>query len=250
MLVAAWRRGQVAVLVIAMPAFGSAAAAQEASAPAEIAPSAPVSSSGWNGVEVWGGLASGSPSWGVLGQLPGMNLGIVALRISRPLGKGATEGTGSRLTEFTVDFVPFVRVSPSYISLRGTGTACTPGRICMLLPPASSQHALFPEGSPRGFGLNPAGITTRFRRDRSVSPWLGAAVGALWFDKNVPSTRSARFNFTAALEAGLRLGPPREPGITVSYRFHHLSNAGTAGENPGLASHLVSIGIHGWRRVN
>ena len=42
----------------------------------------------------------------------------------------------------------------------------------------------------------------------------------------------------------------REPGITVSYRFHHLSNASTAGENPGLASHLVSIGIHGWRRVN
>lgn len=170
-----------------------------------------------------------------------MNFGMLALRFSRSLGEPAAGAT--RATEFTVDLIPIAMTSPPYLSLRGTGTFCAPRSLCVLRPLLLSRDA-FPDGSARGFGFNPAGVTTRFRTASRFSPMVGVAVGGLWFDKHVPTSRSSQFNFTAMLEAGVRLGPPDVRGITVTYRFHHISNAGTAGENPGLASHVVSLGIH------
>lgn len=203
---------------------------------------APAESRRWGAVELWGGLATDSPSWGVLGEAPSMDFGVLGLRFSRALG-AAGPVRASRLTEFTVDLIPLATMSPPFISLRGTGVRCAAGALCVV-PPTFAGRGLFPHGSAYGFGLNPAGVTTRFRADRHFSPSLGFAVGGLWFDRQVPTTRASRFNFTAALEAGLRLGAPARPGITVTYRFHHLSNAGTAGENPGLASHLFTAGFH------
>lgn len=200
----------------------------------------------WGSVEAWGGLAWDSPSWGILGNVPEMNFALVGLRFSRLLG-GGDGSTPSRMTEFSFDLVPVALTSPPYVSLRGAATPCPPRSLCALRPNVRSGGP-FPEGSAYGFGVNPAGLTTRFRADRHVSPSLGLNVGGLWFDRHVPTSKSSRFNFTASLEAGLRVGPPDAAGVTITYRFHHLSNAGTAGENPGLASHLLSVGILSPRR--
>lgn len=197
----------------------------------------------WRDLEIWAGLANDSPSWGVLGEVPEMNLALLGIRFSRVLGPRG-EARPSRVTAYTVDLIPFAMTSPPYVSLRGTLANCAPGALCVVRPAAMRDGARFPTGSAVGIGFNPAGITTRFRADRTFSPTLGVAVGGLWFDRSVPTTRASRFNFTAALEAGVRIGPPETKGLTVSYRFHHISNAGIAGENPGLASHLLSIGIH------
>jgi hypothetical protein len=199
----------------------------------------------WDAIEVWGGMARNSPSWGVLGEVPAMNFGMVGVRLSRVIG-GERAGS-ARVTEFTLDVVPVAMTSPPYVSLRDSGYPCAPRSLCVVQP-ARGTGDVFPSGSAVGFGVNPAGLTWRFRRGQRFSPSVGFTVGGLLFDRPVPTSRAAQFNFTAAAEAGVRFGPPDRPGITIHYRLHHISNAGTAGENPGLASHLVSVGIHNPRR--
>ena len=192
------------------------------------------------GLEVWGGLASNSPRWGLLGASPEMNLGVIAVRFSRPLAWRADAVHGARF-EYTFDLIPLVMLSRPYTSARGLGVPCPGADLCVL--PQDNGGRLFPAGSAVGFGFNPAGLTARFRRDRLVSPTIGLAVGGLYFDRRVPTTRATRFNFTASGEAGLRIGAPDRPAVTLTYRFHHLSNAGTSTENPGVASHLITLGF-------
>ena len=198
------------------------------------------------GFELWGGVAQGSPSWGVLGEAPGMNFGVLGLRFARARGVRARTAdpaavleVPSRVTQWHFDLVPLAMLSTPYRSLRGTGVTCPRGSLCVA--PQRDDAGLFPSGSAYGFGVNPLGITTRFRNDRQLSPSLGMAVGGILFDRQVPTTGASEANFTAAVEAGLRIGAPDAGGVALAYRFHHISNGGTAAENPGVASHLVTL---------
>lgn len=194
------------------------------------------------GLEAWGGISHRSPQWGVLGETPGMSFGLIALRHSRVAG--AAPAPGELPTwEWTVDLIPLALMSPPLISLRGTGVPCVNAVLCVEVPPGATGER-FPPGSAYGFGIAPLGVVRRFARERLVSPFVAVTGGALIFDRHAPTTKAARFNFTASAELGLRLGPPDESAFTLSYRFHHISNAGTAGENPGLASHLITLGLH------
>ena len=194
-------------------------------------------------LEIWGGLAQGSPQLGVLGETPNMNFAMVALRIARPLPRLSSR---TRSTMLHLDIIPFALLSPPYTSLTGTNDPdCRPGALC--LEPATNAPGLFPNGSAVGVGITPLGITTHFLQDRVFSPSLGVTGGALLFDRASPTTAGARFNYTAAVEAGLRIGPPDRTAIVVTYRFHHISNAGMARENPGVASHLLTLGLRSAR---
>lgn len=197
--------------------------------------------------EVWGGLSGRSPQWGVLGETPDMRFALLALRWSRPLG-APIEARGPAAFEWTIDLVPVARLSPPLVSLRGTGVPCEDAQLCVLPPDPAPGLGLFPPDAPFGFGFAPLGLTRRFARRGPVSPWLGIIGGALYFTERVPTTQASRFNFTASGEVGVRFGRPTEPGVTIAYRFHHISNAGTAGENPGVASHLITVGVHHPRR--
>jgi Lipid A 3-O-deacylase (PagL) len=194
-------------------------------------------------LEIWGGIAQGSPQLGILGETPNMNFAMVALRISRPL-TGLSSATRSTMVH--LDIIPFALLSTPYTSLTGTNAAtCSPGALC--LAPGTNAPGLFPNGSAVGVGITPLGITTHFRQDRALSPSIGVTGGAILFDRAAPTTAGARFNYTAAVEAGLRIGPPDRTGIVLTYRFHHISNAGMARENPGVASHLFTIGLRSAR---
>jgi hypothetical protein len=192
-------------------------------------------------MEIWGGLAQGSPQLGILGETPGMNVAMVGLRIARPLSR-VEHIADSRRTLIHLDIIPFALMSPPYVSLApDEADDCSPGSLC--LQPGTSAPGLFPNGSAIGIGMAPLGITTQFRRDRRLSPSFGLTGGALVFDRPVPTTRGTQFNFTAAIEVGLRVGLPERSGFILTYRFHHISNAGTARENPGVASHLFTFGL-------
>jgi Lipid A 3-O-deacylase (PagL) len=193
--------------------------------------------------ELWGGIGNRSPQWGILGETPDMRLGLIALRWTRPIG-ARTAADELPVLEWHIDLVPLARLSPPLVSLRGSGVPCQRAALCVLPPDSYAGTGLFPPGAPSGFGVSPLGLTRRFHRAGPISPWLGITGGALFFSERVPTTQASRFNFTASGELGLRFGAPTEPGITVAYRFHHISNGGTAGENPGVASHLITVGIH------
>lgn len=193
--------------------------------------------------EMWAGGANNSPQLGILGEAPGMRFGVVAFRWSSALRPPVADGALPSL-EWTMDFVPMARMSPPLRSLRGTGQPCTTASLCVAPPDPRDRETWFPTGSPYGVGIAPVGVVKRFRTASRLSPFLAVTGGALLFDQRVPTTQASQFNFTASAEAGLRFGPPTERGITLTYRFHHISNAGTAGENPGLASHLITVGVH------
>lgn len=196
-------------------------------------------------VELWGGLAQGSPQWGVLGETPGMNVAILGLRLARPT---SLEGPNAadRMTTVHLDIIPLALMSTPYTSLRGTAAGnCDPDALC--LQPGTNAPGLFPNGSAVGIGVSPFGMTTHFRRTRRVSPSIGLTGGALFFDRRVPTTRGSAFNLTATLETALRFGDPDRTGFVLAYRFHHISNASFARENPGVASHLLTVGLRSGR---
>lgn len=194
-------------------------------------------------LEVWAGAANHSPQLGILGEAPGMRFGLLSFRWSSAL-KPPIAAAALPSLEWTVDFIPVARMSPPLVSLRGTGQPCTTAALCVEPADPRDRETYFPAGSPFGFGFTPVGVVKRFRTTTKASPFVAINGGALIFDQRVPTTQASQFNFTASAEVGLRFGPPTERGITLSYRFHHISNAGTAGENPGLASHLITVGVH------
>lgn len=188
--------------------------------------------------ELWAGVAQDSPRLGALGETPGMNLALIALRFSRPMGSGSS----ARRTTYHVDIVPVAIISPSYESARASsGADCRPDALCVIAREQGS--GFFPGGSILGVGISPLGLTTHFRRDRAVSPALGLTGGAMYFDAPTPTTRAGRANFTASLELGLHFNRPEGHAYLLTYRLHHISNARTAPENPGVASHLFTFGL-------
>lgn len=189
-------------------------------------------------VEVWGGYARGSTEAGWLGDTPGMNFGLVAFRWSRRLGP-VDRDARAPYSELSVDLIPIARISRPLTSVRPCLTAST----CILPPPPSGDEGLFPAASPFGAGFNILGLTRRFAPLRDISPSLGATFGALLFEERVPTTHASALNFLVGVEAGLRLGPVDRRTVILSYRALHLSNGGTQRENPGVLSHLVSIGV-------
>ena len=188
--------------------------------------------------EFWGGLAASSPALGLLGDTPGMNLGMLAMRWSRWMGR-TDERTGIPRYEISFDLIPVVRISPPLESVDCPGsTTCVAARTSQ-----DREDRFFPERSPFGIGVNALGLTRRFAPRRGISPSLGATVGALLFEERVPTTRASALNFLIGAEAGVRIGDPAQHTILLTYRALHLSNGGMQRENPGVFWHTITAGV-------
>jgi hypothetical protein len=214
----------------------SVAVSSTAHGQAESHDSAWASSRVHKGFEVWVGRGTHSPDWGFLGGTPHVNLALMAMRWTTPLGT-----PGGVAMEYTIDVVPAALLSPplpTQPGMRSPSGVCDV-RGCRLF----ALDGTFPAGSAFGVGVSPIGLTWVFRRDSRIQPTLATTGGVLWADRPVPTLNATRFNFTATAEAGVRVEVSSTTELTLSYRFHHLSNAGTGRENYALASQLLSIGV-------
>jgi len=72
-----------------------------------------------------------------------------------------------------------------------------------------------------------------FWNDRSWTPYISGGGGLAWTSLTVPEIDRV-FNFQLVLGAGVRITPEKGPGWIFEFRNHHISNAGTAGENIGV----------------
>ena len=79
-----------------------------------------------------------------------------------------------------------------------------------------------------------------WREASTWRPYLELGTGPMWSNRRVPAATS-RFNFDSQLGFGVALGA-RSPW-RIGYRFQHISNAGTAGRNPGLEVHSFLLGV-------
>ncbi len=91
-------------------------------------------------------------------------------------------------------------------------------------------------------GLAGLGGRYHLRRDRPWTPYVVGIAGLIWTSLDVPEVDRI-FNFQLVYGLGVRVVPPRGPGLILELRNHHVSNAGTAGENLGLNAATVLAGI-------
>lgn len=82
-----------------------------------------------------------------------------------------------------------------------------------------------------------------FSDDRAWTPYVTVAAGILWTSLEVPEL-DRTFNFQVQYGLGLRQVTTRGPGLLIEVRSHHISNAGTRGENLGLNTLMIVAGMH------
>jgi hypothetical protein len=75
-----------------------------------------------------------------------------------------------------------------------------------------------------------------------VVPYLegGAGMGSIDFD--LPSQRDG-FNFLIGGGVGVHLHATERVALSLGWRFHHISNAGSRSPNVGINSHLYHAGV-------
>lgn len=77
-----------------------------------------------------------------------------------------------------------------------------------------------------------------------LRPYVEAGAGLVWTDlaDRIPE-KGSQFNFNLQVGAGLSYFVAPTTSINLSYRFQHISNAGTAEPNHGIDAGVVLIGI-------
>ena len=94
-----------------------------------------------------------------------------------------------------------------------------------------------------GIGGSPIGAQVNFVHYRHVEPFLTSGGGFLYFNHRMFGT-TQQFNFTAQLGGGVQLfTSTRRTAIDLGYKYHHISNANLANQNPGLDSHMLFVGL-------
>ncbi|MDR0311633.1 MAG: acyloxyacyl hydrolase [Acidobacteriota bacterium] len=91
-------------------------------------------------------------------------------------------------------------------------------------------------------GAEPVGLQLNFRNQRRLQPFVNATGGFLYFTEQTPVTDSSQYNFTFSFGGGVEIFHGRR-SLALGYRYHHISNANTATYNPGIDSHMLSIGF-------
>ena len=217
---AALGRG-LAVLALAACVFAPGARGAEDSSPLPV----------WY-VGPYLGTAHNSPGgdkWGSIGDRDHYILGV----------RGSTEVLrwGSFSLAFAPEIVPVIVITnnPTYHTVT-------------VIRGGVARETQVEDGSAPvlGIGFAPLGTEALLRVGSRVQGFAAIAVGVAWFTREVPVANSKAYNYTAELGGGVlwEYRPGRR--LRFGYMFHHLSNAWSAVENPGLDGDVFYLG---WERL-
>jgi len=98
-------------------------------------------------------------------------------------------------------------------------------------------------GPVTGFAVSPIGFEGQLGVGHAWRAYATSAVGAVWFTRDVPVAYSRRFNYTFEVGGGALWQFRPRTSLRVGYKFHHLSNAFTALQNPGIDGAVFLAGI-------
>jgi hypothetical protein len=93
-----------------------------------------------------------------------------------------------------------------------------------------------------GLGANLLGFELTFLPTRKIQPIVSTNEGFLYFSRNIPTPNAAQFNLTADIRLGFKIPLRGHKALSLSYMFHHLSNAYSAQQNPGMDSQMICVG--------
>ncbi len=83
-------------------------------------------------------------------------------------------------------------------------------------------------------------------KDKGIYPYVFAGGGVLYVDLGLP-TMGSRLDFSYQGGTGVQYLLRRDLALTAEYRYHHISNAGTASPNEPLNSSKFLFGISYFR---
>ena len=100
------------------------------------------------------------------------------------------------------------------------------------------------------FGASPFGLEVAVPMPvRSVSLYGATAGGGVLFGRRFPVPEGARMNFTLEYGGGLLVNAGGGRLIQLGYKYHHISNAWMAAQNPGLDGNVFYAGYQWTARL-
>jgi hypothetical protein len=92
-----------------------------------------------------------------------------------------------------------------------------------------------------GEAISPIGFQWNFAPRRRLEAFVSAHGGYMYSTRPIPVSDAGSFNFTFDFGGGLELYRSHSQSIRAEYRIHHISNGGTAWENPGIDNGLLLV---------
>jgi opacity protein-like surface antigen len=92
-----------------------------------------------------------------------------------------------------------------------------------------------------GEAISPVGFQWNFLPRRKTQPFFSGHGGYMYSTRAIPLDSAGSFNFTFDLGAGVELYRSKTRSIRAEYRYHHISNHGTATANPGIDNGLFQL---------
>jgi len=97
-----------------------------------------------------------------------------------------------------------------------------------------------PKAQRSGLGIVPLRFTVPLTRSGSRNHFYAdTGFGVILFEKKFPNPEGTNLNVTFDLGIGYQFSISQNNSLSIGYRFHHLSNAGTGEINPGLDSNML-----------
>ena len=169
------------------------------------------------------GAARNSPNDGLLGTIPHRDLFLLGVQAGTPI---------LRLGALRVNY--FAQVVPLFMIVDRAAPAFDPYL-------DANGIARLPERS-YAVGLSPFGIEVVAPLWRRASVFGATSGGGLIFTRRFPDVTGRRTNFTLEAGGGVRVRVNATHWAQLGYKYHHISNAGTAFANPGLDGNIFYAG--------
>lgn len=92
-----------------------------------------------------------------------------------------------------------------------------------------------------GEAFSPLGMQWNFRPRHRLQPVIVGHGGYMYSTEPIPIDFAGSFNFTFDLGAGFEWYRSSTRSIRADYRYHHISNHGTATTNPGIDNGVFQV---------
>lgn len=94
-----------------------------------------------------------------------------------------------------------------------------------------------------GFGFSPIGYGIYKPINKKL--WLSVFTngGFILLNEKFPTDKGRRLNYTFGISAETLVSLSSTWSFSLGYKFHHISNAQTGSENPGLDSNFITLSI-------
>jgi hypothetical protein len=169
---------------------------------------------------VWGSISFDATTW--IGYTPDARFGNLGLRYGRVLAANRNVAFS-----WTIDAVPIAILSVKRFTILPTGSGSFAVR-------QTRDHTY-------GAGLSPIGLKLNFS-SHQLQPFASGSGGFLYFSKQVPVSGASQFNFTFDFGGGVEIVKDGRRGISIDYKYQHISNGYTSSINPGVDVQMVHVG--------